>query len=85
MGALLVSRVIFATLYMIRLNHLLIIHPLIYKGVVGIGQDITGRIAQEREYAKLIDTANAPIFVSCLWFALIFFYAVEVNLTVFHP
>jgi len=29
---------------------------------VGIGQDITGRIAQEREYAKLIDTANAPIF-----------------------
>ena len=31
-------------------------------GVVGIGQDITGRIAQEREYAKLIDTANAPIF-----------------------
>lgn len=33
-------------------------------GVVGIGQDITGRIAQEREYAKLIDTANAPIFVS---------------------
>jgi hypothetical protein len=33
-------------------------------GVVGIGQDITGRIAQEREYSKLIDTANAPIFVS---------------------
>ena len=31
-------------------------------GVVGIGQDITGRIAQEREYSKLIDTANAPIF-----------------------
>jgi PAS domain S-box-containing protein len=28
-------------------------------GVVGIGQDITGRIAQEREYSKLIDTANA--------------------------
>lgn len=33
-------------------------------GVVGIGQDITGRIAQEREYTRLIDTANAPIFVS---------------------
>ena len=31
-------------------------------GVVGIGQDITARIAQEREYARLIDTANAPIF-----------------------
>ena len=31
-------------------------------GVVGIGQDITGRIAQEREYTRLIDTANAPIF-----------------------
>jgi PAS domain S-box-containing protein len=31
-------------------------------GVVGVGQDITGCIAQEREYAKLIDTANAPIF-----------------------
>ena len=31
-------------------------------GVVGIGQDITGRIAQEREYSKLIDNANAPIF-----------------------
>ena len=31
-------------------------------GVVGIGQDITARIAQEREYAWLIDTANAPIF-----------------------
>jgi hypothetical protein len=30
--------------------------------VVGIGQDSTGRITQEREYAKLIDTANAPIF-----------------------
>ena len=25
-------------------------------------QDITGRIAQEREYTRLIDTANAPIF-----------------------
>ena len=31
-------------------------------GVVGIGQDITERLAQEREYYKLIDTANAPIF-----------------------
>ena len=31
-------------------------------GVVGIGQDITARIAQEQEYSKLIDTANAPIF-----------------------
>jgi PAS domain S-box-containing protein len=28
-------------------------------GVVGIGQDITFCIAQEREYSKLIDTANA--------------------------
>jgi len=31
-------------------------------GVVGIGQDITERIVQEREYSRLIDTANAPIF-----------------------
>jgi PAS domain S-box-containing protein len=31
-------------------------------GVVGIGQDITERKAQEQEYVKLIDTANAPIF-----------------------
>merc|ERR1712023_247623 len=31
-------------------------------GVVGIGQDITERIAQEREYVNLINTANAPIF-----------------------
>jgi PAS domain S-box-containing protein len=31
-------------------------------GVVGIGQDITARLAQEVEYSKLIDTANAPIF-----------------------
>ena len=31
-------------------------------GVVGIGQDITARIAQEQEYARLIETANAPIF-----------------------
>ncbi|OQS02902.1 hybrid signal transduction histidine kinase [Thraustotheca clavata] len=31
-------------------------------GVVGIGQDITERIAQEQEYSRLIDTANAPIF-----------------------
>ena len=30
--------------------------------MVGIGQDITSRLAQEREYVKLIDTANAPIF-----------------------
>ena len=29
-------------------------------GVVGIGQDITARLAQEREYSKLIDSANAP-------------------------
>ncbi|CAI5702505.1 unnamed protein product [Peronospora effusa] len=32
------------------------------KGMVGIGQDITERIAQEQEYTRLIDTANAPIF-----------------------
>jgi PAS domain-containing protein len=31
-------------------------------GVVGFGQDITARLAQEREYSKLIDSANAPIF-----------------------
>lgn len=31
-------------------------------GVVGIGQDITARLAQEKEYSKLIDNANAPIF-----------------------
>ena len=31
-------------------------------GVVGIGQDITGRLAQEREYTSLIDLANAPSF-----------------------
>ncbi|POM67620.1 Hybrid signal transduction histidine kinase, partial [Phytophthora palmivora] len=37
--------------------------PLITRpGVVGIGQDITDRIAQEHEYFRLIDTANAPIF-----------------------
>jgi len=30
--------------------------------MVGIGQDITERIAQEREFSKLIDSANAPIF-----------------------
>ena len=30
-------------------------------GVVGIGQDITFRIAQEREYSKLIDTANSHV------------------------
>ena len=28
---------------------------------MGIGQDITGRLAQEREYTRLINTANAPI------------------------
>ena len=31
-------------------------------GVVGVGQDITSRLVQEREYVRLIDTANAPIF-----------------------
>merc|ERR1711871_773294 len=31
-------------------------------GVVGVGQDITERIAQEQEYVRLIETANAPIF-----------------------
>ncbi len=31
-------------------------------GVVGICQDITDRLAQEREYSKLIDMANTPIF-----------------------
>ena len=31
-------------------------------GVVDIGQDITARLAQEREYSKLVDTANAAIF-----------------------
>jgi len=31
-------------------------------GVVGISQDITARLSQEREYSKLIDTANVPIF-----------------------
>lgn len=31
-------------------------------GVVGIGQDITTRLAQEQEYSRLIDAANAPIF-----------------------
>jgi hypothetical protein len=30
--------------------------------VVGIGQDSTGCITQEREYAKLIDLTNVPIF-----------------------
>ena len=33
-------------------------------GVIGVGQDITARIAQEQEYIRLIDTANAPIFES---------------------
>jgi PAS domain S-box-containing protein len=31
-------------------------------GMVGIGQDIINRLAQEREYLKLIDKTNAPIF-----------------------
>ncbi len=31
-------------------------------GVVGIGQDITACLTQEKEYSKLIDNANAPIF-----------------------
>ncbi len=31
-------------------------------GVVDICQDITDCLAQEREYSKLIDMANAPIF-----------------------
>jgi hypothetical protein len=30
--------------------------------VVGIGQDSTGCITQERKYTKLIDTANVPTF-----------------------
>ena len=37
-------------------------------GVVGIWQDITGRLAQEREYSRLIDAANTPILgVDTLW------------------
>ena len=32
------------------------------RGCRGIGHDITDRIAQEHEYFRLIDTANAPIF-----------------------
>ncbi len=31
-------------------------------GRVGTGQDITERMVQEREFSKLIDSANAPIF-----------------------
>ncbi len=31
-------------------------------GMVGISQDITDRLAQDREYSKLIYMANAPIF-----------------------
>ncbi len=31
-------------------------------GVVSIGQDITGQLAQEQEYSCLIDTANALMF-----------------------
>lgn len=30
-------------------------------GMEVIGQDITAWLSQEREYSKLIDTANAPI------------------------
>ena len=30
--------------------------------VVGIGQDITERIQTEQEYARIVDSANAPIF-----------------------
>ena len=30
--------------------------------VAGIGQDITGRLAQEREYLRLINTTSSPIF-----------------------
>jgi hypothetical protein len=35
---------------------------------------ITGRLAQEREYTRLIDTANAPIFVSFMGFYFVFEY-----------
>jgi hypothetical protein len=35
---------------------------------------ITGRLAQEREYTRLIDTANAPIFVSFIGFYFVFEY-----------
>ena len=38
------------------------LHSLYFFFSTGIGQDITGRLAQEREYTRLIDTANAPIF-----------------------
>ena len=38
------------------------LHSLYLCFSTGIGQDITGRLAQEREYTRLIDTANAPIF-----------------------
>jgi hypothetical protein len=31
-------------------------------GMVGVGQDITDRLVQEREHLKLMYTANAPIF-----------------------
>ena len=31
-------------------------------GIVGVGQDITDRLVQEREHLKLMYTANAPIF-----------------------
>jgi hypothetical protein len=32
-------------------------------GMVGFGQDITARLLQDKEYFKLMDTANTPIFV----------------------
>ena len=32
-------------------------------GMVGIGQDITDRIAQEQGYSRLIDKVSAPVFV----------------------
>jgi hypothetical protein len=38
-------------------------------GIVGIGQDITARLAQEVEYSKLINRANAPTLAS-IWLAL---------------
>ncbi len=31
-------------------------------GIVGIGQDIPSKLAQEWEYSRLINTVNAPIF-----------------------
>ena len=34
------------------------------KGVVATFLDISDRVLQERDYARLIETANAPIFGS---------------------